>query len=133
MIRLVASAVVSVIANAIGLVVAAVVLERMSLDGPGFVVAVVIYTVVAVIVEPLVRQVAIKNAPAILGSTALVATLASLLVTVVVTDGLRISGVVTWALAAVIVWIVALAGRMLLPLVIFKKVLREASGGDGSR
>lgn len=123
MVRLVAVAVVSIIANAVGLVVAALVLDRMGLDVAGFVIAVLIFTGVAVLIEPLIRQTAMKNAPALLGSTALIATLISLVVTTLVSDGLRISGALTWVLATVIVWVVALLARLLLPLIIFKKVL----------
>jgi putative membrane protein len=123
MIRLVAVAVVSVIANAIGLVVAAVVLDDMTLDVAGAVTAILVFTGVAVLVEPLIRQTALKNAPALLGSTALVATLISLVVAALVTDGLSISGTTTWVLATVIVWVVALAARLLLPFVIFRAAL----------
>lgn len=123
MVRLVAVAVVSIIANAVGLVVAALVLDRMGLDVAGFVIAVLIFTGVAVLIEPMIRQTAMKNAPALLGSTALIATLISLVVTTLVSDGLRISGALTWVLATVIVWVVALLARLLLPLIIFKKVL----------
>lgn len=126
MLRLLATAVIAVLANALGLVAAAVLLDDMSLGVAGFVIAVLIYTGVAVLVEPLLRQVAMKNAPALLGSSALVAVLVSLVITAIVSSSLRISGGVTWVLATVIVWAVGLAGRLLLPLVVFKKVLAEA-------
>jgi putative membrane protein len=128
-IRLVASAVVSLIANAVALVVAAQVLDDMSLDVTGFVIAVALFTVVGVLTEPLLRQTALRNAPALLGSSALLATLISLVVTVAISDGLQISGLTTWVLAAVIVWAVALAGRLLLPFIIFKRVLSNAADG----
>ena len=125
MLRLLAVAVLSLVANAIGLVVASVVLDDVGLEWSGFLVAVAIFTGVAVLIEPLVRQTAMKNVPALLGSTALIATLISLVVTHLVTDGLDIRGAVTWVLATVIVWVVALAARLLLPLVVFKKVLAD--------
>jgi uncharacterized membrane protein YvlD (DUF360 family) len=127
MIRLVATAVVSLLADAIALVVAAQVLDDMSLDAAGFTIALVLFAVTGLLVEPLLRQIAVRNAPALLGSSALVATLVSLVVTALVTDGLQISGAVTWVLATVLVWAVALAARLLLPLVIFKKILTEPS------
>jgi uncharacterized membrane protein YvlD (DUF360 family) len=127
MIRLVATAVVSLLADAIALVVAAQVLDDMSLDAAGFTIALVLFAVTGLLVEPLLRQIAVRNAPALLGSSALVATLVSLVVTALVTDGLQISGAVTWVLATVLVWAVALAARLLLPLLIFKKILTEPS------
>ena len=123
MVRLVAVAVVSLVANAVGLVVAALLLDDMALDAVAFVIAVLIFTGVAVLIEPLIRQMALKSAPALLGSSALVATLISLVVTAAISDGLSISGLGTWVLATVIVWAVALAARLLLPLIVFKEVL----------
>jgi putative membrane protein len=128
-IRLAARALISLLANAVGLVVAAQLLDDMSLSVAGFVTASLIFTVVAVVSEPLIRQIALKNVPAILGSSALIATLASLILTSVLTDGLRISGLTTWVLATVVVWAAALAANLLLPLVIFKRVLAEARDG----
>ena len=129
MIRLAARAVISLLSNAVGLLVAAQLLDDMSLSVAGFVTASLIFTVVAVVSEPLIRQIALKNVPAILGSSALIATLASLILTSVLTDGLRISGLTTWVLATVVVWAAALAANLLLPLVIFKRVLAEARDG----
>jgi hypothetical protein len=54
----------------VGLVVAAQLLDDMSLSVAGFVTASLIFTVVAVVSEPLIRQIALKNVPAILGSSA---------------------------------------------------------------
>ncbi|MCB1041010.1 MAG: hypothetical protein KDA94_15980 [Acidimicrobiales bacterium] len=123
MVRLAASAVVWLIANAIALIVAAQVLSDFSLGASGFVTAVVIFTAVGVLMEPLFRQMAVRQVPALTGGTALVSTLAALIVTAVVGDSLVISGLSTWIAAVVIVWIVALVARLLLPLVIFKKTL----------
>ena len=126
MIRFVALTVVALIANAIALVVTALLLDDMALDAGGFVLAVALFTVIEVLVEPFFRQQAILKAPALLGSTALVATLVSLVVTSLISDGLRISGALTWVLATILVWAISLAGELLLPLVMFKRVLAEA-------
>lgn len=133
MIRLAARAVVTLLANAVALVATSLLLEDMALEVSGFLIAVVIFTVTAVLIEPLVRQIAVKNVPAILGSSALVATLVSLIVTVLVSDGMRISGLGTWVVATVLVWAIALAAGLLLPLVIFTRVLGEVSGSRAQR
>lgn len=126
MMRLLAVAVIAVVSNAIGLIVAATVLDDMRLGVSGLIIAVLIFTGISVLIEPLLRQVAIKSAPALLGSSAIVTVLASLVITTIVSDSLTIRGTLTWVLATIIVWIVALAGRLLLPLVIFKKALAAA-------
>lgn len=131
MIRLVAAAVLALLSDAIALIVTAQVLDDMALDASGFVTALVIYALASLLIEPLIRQVALRNAPALLGSTALVATLVSLVVTAVIGDGLRISGAATWVLATIMVWLVALVARLLLPMVIFKKAL-AAQGTAGA-
>lgn len=125
MTRLAATAVVSLIANAIALVVAALALDRVTVEADGFVIAVLVFTAASVVVEPLVRRVASKNVPAMLGGTALVATLISLVVASLVGDGLTIKGVTTWVMATVLVWVVALILRLLLPLFVFKEILRR--------
>ncbi|MGX7730701.1 phage holin family protein [Rhodococcus sp. 2H158] len=125
MVRLLASTVVALLANALALLVGAWVLPGMTLDGVAFVIAVVLFTVAAMLVDPLLRQLAVTKTPALLGSSALISTLVALIVTSLVSDGLQIRGAATWILATVIVWAVALIARMLLPLVIFKKTLAK--------
>lgn len=125
MVRLAAVAVVSVIANAIALLVAAATVTGVTVHADGFIVAVLVFTAVSVIIEPLVRQVAIKNVPAMLGGTALVATLISLIVASLMGDGLSLDGFTTWVAATVVVWVVALILRLVLPLVMFKEILRR--------
>ena len=66
-------------ANAIGLFVAALVLPDMTIDGVSFVVAVVIFTVIEVILDPLITKVAVEKAPALRGGVALITTLVGLL------------------------------------------------------
>ena len=131
MLVLLARAVISLVANAVALLVADLVIDDVSIGATGFVVAVLVFTGVALLIEPLIRQMALKNAPAILGSTALVATLVSLIVTTLITDEMSISGATTWVIATVLVWAVALGARLLLPLVIFKRTLAAASDRRG--
>jgi uncharacterized membrane protein YvlD (DUF360 family) len=79
-IRLVVSAVLYLVANAVGLLVANALFDDVSIDGAAFVIAVVIFTVVEVVVQPLVTQVAMRHSRALLGSSALIATLIGLVV-----------------------------------------------------
>ncbi len=132
MIRLVATAVISIVANAIALVAANLILDDMDLGVSGFIIAVVVFTVAMVLAEPLTRQVALKSAPALIGSTALVATVLALVTTAILSDSLAIRGLTTWVLATVIVWIIAMAARLLLPAVMFKKVLAQRSADQAS-
>jgi uncharacterized membrane protein YvlD (DUF360 family) len=123
MIRLLISAVLYLVANAIGLLVADALLDDMSVDAGAFVVAVVIFTVVEVVIQPLVTQIGVRHSRGLLGSSALIASLIGLVVTVAVSDGLSISGVLTWVLATVIVWAAALVAGLVLPAIFVKKAV----------
>ena len=126
MIRLLASAVVGLIANSVALIVGALLLPDMTLDGLAFFIALLVFTGTELIIEPLIRQSALRRSPALLGSTSLVATLIALIVTVLFTDGLQISGGLTWIMATVIVWLAALLTKLVLPLLIFRDILKDA-------
>jgi len=122
-VRLLVSGVIYLVANAVGLLVAAWVLDDMSVDGAAFVIAVVIFTAVEVVARPLFTQLALKNVGGLVGSTALVATLVGLIVTDWVSDGLTIDGAITWVLATVIVWAASLIAGLILPVLLVKRAV----------
>lgn len=121
MVRMLISAAIHLLANAIGLLVASLLLDDMEVSGAAFVIAVVIFTLVEVLVEPLFRQMAMKNVQALQGGVALVATFVGLLITSLISDGLEINGAVTWILATVIVWLAALLAALILPVFLVKE------------
>ena len=125
MIRFLVRTLIALVANAIGLIVAAVVLDDVRLNVASFVVAVVIFTAVFVLLQPFLAVQLRRMGPGMLGAVSLIATLVSLIVTDLLTDGLSISGVLTWILAALIVWLVALVATLLLPFLGLKKFLDE--------
>jgi uncharacterized membrane protein YvlD (DUF360 family) len=124
-IRFLVRTLIALVANAIGLIMAAVVLDDVRLNVASFVVAVVIFTAVFVLLQPFLAVQLRRMGPGMLGAVSLIATLVSLIVTVLLTDGLSISGVLTWILAALIVWLVALVATLLLPFLGLKKYLDE--------
>jgi len=111
--------------NAVGLIVAALVLDKMDIDVTGFVVAVVVFTVTVALLTPFLASQFRRNDSAALGGVSLIATLVSLIITDLISDGFTISGVVTWVLAAVIVWAVSLIAVFVLPYLGLKKYLQE--------
>jgi putative membrane protein len=124
-IRLIVRTIVALAANAVGLIVAAAVLDDMHLDAGGFVVAVVIFTLVFALLQPFLVVQLRRAGSAALGGVALVATLASLIITDLLSDGFTIDGGVTWLLAAVIVWAAAVLAAFILPFLGLKKFLEE--------
>ena len=125
MIRLIVRTLVAVAANAVGLIVAAAVLDGMDIDATSFIVAVVIFTVVFAILTPFLAVQLRRLGNGAIGATALIATLVSLIVTDLISDGFTISGVGTWIAAAVIVWLAALVAAFVLPYLGLKKYLEE--------
>ena len=125
MIRLLIGTAIQLVSNALGLLVAAQLLDDLTLTASAFVVAVLVFTVVYAIAQPFLTMMAISHIPALRGGVALVATLVGLLVTVWATDGLSIEGGTTWFAATVIVWFVSLLGVLLLPLIFLKKRKEE--------
>jgi uncharacterized membrane protein YvlD (DUF360 family) len=125
MIRLIVRTLIALAANAVGLIVAASLLDGMDIDVTSFIVAVVIFTIVFALMQPFLISQFRRSAPTALGGVALIATLASLIITDVVSDGFSISGVGTWIAATVIVWVVAVLAAFILPFLGLKKYLED--------
>jgi uncharacterized membrane protein YvlD (DUF360 family) len=121
--KLMAQTSLSLVANAFALVVASILLTGFSIKGLAFVVAVCIFTASTVVLEPLITKVARQNAPYLLGGIALVTTFIGLLVTTLVTDGLSITGIATWVVAALIIWLATVIASLVLPRFLFKELL----------
>ena len=115
MIRLIVRTGIMLVANAVGLIVAASVLDGMSLNWEGLLWATVIYTLVFALMQPFLAVQARRRAGPLLGGVALIASLIALIVANVISDGLDITGVGTWIAAAVIVWIASLLAAFILP------------------
>jgi uncharacterized membrane protein YvlD (DUF360 family) len=124
-IRLIVRTLVAVAANAIGLLVAAAVLDGFRLNASGFVLAVIIFTVVFALMQPFLISQMRGRAGRALGGVALIATFLALLITDLISDGLDIEGVGTWIAATVIVWLAAVLAAFILPFLGLKKYLED--------
>ena len=133
MIRFLARTVLMVLANAVGLLVAALLLPGFTVNFIGFVTSVVFFTTVELLFEPFIMKMAIRYLPAIRGGIALVTTFVGLLLTSMFTAGVEISGVTTWILAPLIIWVSVLLAGILLPLVLFKNILREGANARSAK
>ncbi len=125
MIRLIVRTLVAVAANAVGLIVASLVLDGFDIDVTSFIVAVIIFTIVFAILTPFLAVQLRRLGNGAMGATALIATLVSLIITDLISDGFTISGVGTWIAAAVIVWLAALVAAFVLPFLGLKKYMEE--------
>jgi uncharacterized membrane protein YvlD (DUF360 family) len=92
-------------ANAIALLIAALTLDNFEISAGGFVVVLVIFSLLSLFVRPIIIWAVARFARPLLGVVALVATFLILLITDLVSDSIEIEGVTTWILATLIVWL----------------------------
>jgi len=124
-IRLIVRTAVAVAANAVGLIVAALVLDGMDIDVASFIIAVIIFTIVFALMLPFLASQLRRRGSSALGGVALIATLVSLIITDLVSDGFSIDGIGTWIAATLIVWAGSLLAAFVLPYLGLRKYLEE--------
>ncbi len=110
----------ALLGNAVGLLVANWVLDDMSMSAGAFFIAVGIFTLAMIILQPLVVKMSFRYAQALGGSSALIATFVALIITTLITDDMDINGAVTWLAATVIVWAVSMLGGLFLPWLLLR-------------
>ena len=110
--------------NAIGLLLAVLLLSGFAIRPLSFLVVVLVFTIVQVVAEPLILKIGEKRAPSIKGGIALIVTFVGLLVTDLITAGLTIGGVSNLLAATLLVWLGALIASVVLPIYVFTE-LRE--------
>ncbi len=125
MIRWIASTILYVVGNAIGIVVAASILPGFTINLMSIVIVAVVFTVIVTVSTPFLIKISTKNVPQMNGGIALIAILVGLIGTNLLSDGLTITGVETWIMAPLVIWVTALVAGLVLPLVFFKKTLEK--------
>lgn len=125
MTRMLAVAALALLANAFGLLLAIVLLDGFSIDVTAFITAVLLFTVAAVVAEPILTRVSQKNLPALAGGVALVTTFVGLFITSLLLEGMDIGGMTNLFLATFIVWLGALIAGLILPKFLLTKYLQS--------
>ena len=118
--RYVKSAVIYMLCNGAGLLLATLLLTGFRISWTAFIVAVLLMSVLLAVIAPVARKIAEKRAPQLLGGIALVAIFLSLLVTSLAVPGVQIAGLGSWIGATVLVWIGSLVASFLLPAFVFR-------------
>lgn len=130
MVRMLISAGIYVLANAVGLFVASLLLgESFSFTAKGFVVATLLLSAIEALAGPLIENMSEKNLPALKGGVALVTTFVGLLITNLIVGGMQIHGASTWLLATILVWAGALIATLVLPMLLTKKAVEKRREG----
>lgn len=109
-------------ANAVGLLIAILVLSGFVIDPLSFLLAVAIFSVVQAGLGPLVTKVSQKKFPQLMGGIALVTIFIGLFVTDLLMEGMQIGGIGNWLSATLLVWIGSLIASILLPKYVFKQL-----------
>jgi putative membrane protein len=91
-------------ANFIALLIAALVLDKFTIDEIRFVWAVLLFTAVSLATGWAVRRLLRDHAPAAVGLASLITTWLALLLTDLLSDHIQIEGVGTWIAATLIIW-----------------------------
>ncbi len=130
MTRFLLSIAVSLLSSAIGLLIADWVVPGVRLSLGGFLLAVVVFTIAQGVLGPFILRLARRYATAILGGIGLITTLVSLVLASILPGGLRISGLLAWVLAPLVVWIVTALGGWILGHLL---ITRRFGAPDGDR
>ena len=105
---------------AIGLLVAAWVVPGVSVSVPGFIVAVVLFSVAQTILSLFILRLPRAYASLLLGGTGLALTLIALILASEFTHGLTIRGAESWIATTIVVWLVTTVGAISLPEVLVR-------------
>lgn len=127
MIRLAVRTLIFLGSAAVGLGVAAALVDGFSVTFGGFLFTVVIYAAVQSVAAPFLVKLAHSHARVLLGGIGLVSTFVALLAARLIGSSLQITGGVrTWVLATLIVWLVTAIATLLLPVALVKAGVRSA-------
>jgi uncharacterized membrane protein YvlD (DUF360 family) len=125
MVRMLVRLLIAFLGNAIGLIVAAVVVDGVHINVTSFIIAVVIFTILMAVLTPFLAAQLRRRGSGALGGVALISTFVALVITDVLSDGLSISGITSWLAATVIVWAGSLLAVFILPYLGLRKYLSE--------
>ena len=114
--------------SAIGLLVAAWLVPDFGMSAFGFLTAVIVFTLAQGLLSPLVQKATQQYASALMGGIGLISTFVALLLASLFPGGLRISGIATWTLGTVVVWLVTALGAWLLPLALLPEQAGQHTG-----
>ena len=122
MLRFLISTVAYLVANAVGLLVAVVLLPGFVVDPLSFLIAVAIFSLVQTVLGPLISRIASKSFPQLMGGIALVTIFVGLFITDMLMQGMQVGGIANWLAATLLVWLGSLIASILLPIYVFRQL-----------
>lgn len=95
-------------ANAIALLLAALIFDGFKLNASGFIVALVVFALLTALLPWLILKFLVRHAGSLIALSGLIATFLALLITTLFFSGLQINGATTWVLSTLFIWIVSM-------------------------
>ena len=118
--RMLMSTLMYLTANAVGLLLAVILLPGFKAGAIAFVVAVLIFSLVQGLSRPIITRLSEKRVPQLMGGVALITILVGLIITSLVVSGMEIGGISNLLAATLLVWLGSLVAEILLPTYVFK-------------
>lgn len=126
MIRFLVNTAVFMTAAAIGLVVADIVLDSLSVSYPiGFVEASLLFGLLSAVLAPAFDKVARDNSTILTAGVGFFTALVSLFLTATLLGQLTVDGLTTWLVAALIIWLASMAAGFILKVTVAKRFLER--------
>ncbi|MHC9046852.1 phage holin family protein [Microbacterium saperdae] len=128
MIRFLLQILSQLVLGAISLIVIHFALPAVTLTFTGFFIALGVFTLAHVILGPFVLSIAQRYAAPLTGGVGLVATLLALWVATWFPGGIQITGIESWVIAPLIVWIItALGGWIIMGFIVDRMLKKRAA------
>ena len=128
-IRMLYSAATYLVANAVGLLIAMLLLPGFRINPTGFILAVLIFSAIQTVAGPLITKISLKSLPQLIGGIALVTIFIGLFLTDLIVQGMEIGGISNWLAATLLVWLGSLIAGILLPIYVFKQLTEQKDEG----
>lgn len=109
------SAAAYILGNAVGLLLAMLLLTGFSITFVAFVIVTLVFSILCAVLDPLVTRIAKNNLPSLMGGVALIVTFLGLIITEVLVSGFTIGGVSNLLAATLLVWLGAIIAGVVLP------------------
>lgn len=124
MIRFLVNTAVYMAAAAIGLLVADLLVDDLSVVYPiGFITAALLFGLIQAVLSPFFEKITAQNATMLTGGVGLFSALVALAVTASIADGLTIDGLGSWLVAGLVIWLASMLAGFLLKVTVAKKVI----------
>lgn len=129
MVRLLIRLLIFFVTAALGLLIAAWLVDGFHVTISGFLFTVAIFAIAQSVLTPFAMKMAHRHAKGLLGGIGLFSTFLALLVSTFLPGGIRITTVSAWVIGTLVVWLATALGTWLLPVALLAKRGQERADG----